>query len=286
MIYKDKNFEHLNELKIQNYDFETFLGSEESDFEHKEFDVPDFEEGKLIKRNVKSIVNVAIEKDSALQTGFQISPIVQEHRGHKEIELNQNKRRISKEVEIRINQLRDEAYKDGYNEGLRQGKEDALEQLKENSEDKLARLTEMISEAVKYKKDLLSNDKTEVYRLVRDLTKWIVLRELKSDDEYIERLIEKMIHELGEKNNLIIHVNQEQFEDMPEVLEKVQEKLGELSNVRTVVNYDLNKNGIKIESESGIICADIEKQFENLNKIFESVGVIEGEEDGTSGNES
>ena len=144
----------------------------------------------------------------------------------------------------------------------------------------------MISEAVKYKKDLLSNDKTEVYRLVRDLTKWIVLRELKSDDEYIERLIEKMIHELGEKNNLIIHVNQEQFEDMPEVLEKVQEKLGELSNVRTVVNYDLNKNGIKIESESGIICADIEKQFENLNKIFESVGVIEGEEDGTSGNES
>ncbi|MFZ8934885.1 MAG: FliH/SctL family protein, partial [Bacteriovoracaceae bacterium] len=245
MIYKDKNFEHLNELKIQNYDFETFLGSEESDFEHKEFDVPDFEEGKLIKRNVKSIVNVAIEKDSALQTGFQISPIVQEHRGHKEIELNQNKRRISKEVEIRINQLKDEAYKDGYNEGLRQGKEDALEQLKENSEDKLARLTEMISEAVKYKKDLLSNDKTEVYRLVRDLTKWIVLRELKSDDEYIERLIEKMIHELGEKNNLIIHVNQEQFEDMPEVLEKVQEKLGELSNVRTVVNYDLNKNGIK-----------------------------------------
>jgi flagellar assembly protein FliH len=286
MIYKDKNFEHLNDFEIEKYNFRTFVGSEEADFESKEFDIPEFKEGQEVKKSINKIISIATEKDSALKTGFQISPIVQEHRGHREIERHQNMRRIEKEVDVRTNQLRDQAYKDGYNEGLRQGKEDSLEQLKEKSEEKIARLIEMISNTVNQRKSLLENDKKEVYRIVKDLTKWIVLRELKSDDQYIERLIEKLIHELGEKSNLVVHVNQEQFEDMPEILEKVQEKVGNLPNVRVMVNYDLKRNGIKIESDSGIICADLDKQFENLDKIFESVGVTEEEDDGTDGIES
>ena len=74
---------------------------------------------------------------------------------------------------------------------------------------------------------------------------------------------------------------------MPEVLEKVQEKIGELNNVRTVINYDLGVNGIRVESENGIILADLKEQFKVFDKLFEGVGVItESEEDDGSDQQS
>ena len=114
--------------------------------------------------------------------------------------------------------------------------------------------------------------------MIRNMTKWIILRELKEDGAYLERLLEKLIIELQARQNLLIQVNKNDFSHMPEILQVVQQRLGTLNNVRLEVDFDISPNGITIESENGIITGTLETQFKNLDKLFESVGIYEQQE--------
>ena len=58
---------------------------------------------------------------------------------------------------------------------------------------------------------------------------------------------------------------------MPVVLETVQKKLGELSNVRLEIDYDIKGPGIILASDNGIINATLTEQLNNLDKLFETI---------------
>ena len=106
----------------------------------------------------------------------------------------------------------------------------------------------------------------------------MTLKELSSDEEYIERLLERLIQEIETKDNLLIQVNKTKFDAMPEVLERVEERIGALKNVRVEIDYDIeNENGIIIESANGIINGSMEQQLRSLDKLFTSIGLDENE---------
>ena len=106
---------------------------------------------------------------------------------------------------------------------------------------------------------------------MKNLTKWITLKELENDGKYLERLMEKLLLEIQSRSNLLIQVNMNDFQKMPEVLEVVQSKLGELKNVRVEVDPAILTRGIILESDNGIINATMEEQFKSLDKLFEEV---------------
>ena len=120
-------------------------------------------------------------------------------------------------------------------------------------------------------KSIITNQKKEIYLLLRNLSKWIILKELNDDGKYIERLLEKLLLEIQARQNLLIQVNANDFAQMPEVLAHVQTRLGELKNVRIEIDSAILTSGIIIESDNGIINATMEEQFKSLDKLFEDV---------------
>ena len=132
---------------------------------------------------------------------------------------------------------------------------------------------EMINDVLAVKVSLIENQRLEIYSLIKILTKWITLKELEKDEGYLERLLNRLITEIETNDNLLIQVNKNHFEKMPKVLERVEERLGELKNVRIEVDYDIAEQGIIIESDNGIINGSIEEQLKSLDKLFESVGI-------------
>ena len=137
MIYKDKNFEHFDDLDIQSYHFETFAGSDDPNEEQREFEIKELSQSSILKRPEK-IIKLEEELKRSESTGFKISPIVREHRGHKEFEISKSKASFEAKVDVRVNQLKDQAYKRGYEDGFQQGRVDSIEKLKETSEEKIA----------------------------------------------------------------------------------------------------------------------------------------------------
>ena len=266
-VMKDQNSKI--EYIVSDYEFSSFVASESeegvvSEFEFNELNLND------VARVEKHEKVIRLERKLAADNRFKIAPIVKEHRGLADQERKERGRIVEEEVRRRVERIRKKAHDEGYEQGVAEGKEAIYQELKAETEDKLVALTEVISEALSKKQEILTRQRNEVYQIVRDLTKWVVLRELKEDGAYISRLLEKLIHEIQTKSNLLVKVSPEHFEQMPDVLEIVQSTLGKLPNVRVENDYDLKK-GLILESENGIIDAGLDKQLDVLEKLFDSL---------------
>lgn len=268
-----------NELfgEVSNYQFQSFSANEDVNGDVKEFEFKDV--GSLSPKQVKRHEEaIKVERTNAEISDFQISPIVKEHRGINNQVIKEREARIEEEVKRRVAAIGEQAYKEGFDEGVKNGRDEVFTQNKLASEEKLQSLTNMIVDVLNTRSEILLTQKKQIYGLVRNLTKWIVLRELKDDGQYIENLLEKLITEIQTKSNLLIHVDQKSFEQMPDVLQTVQERVGELKNVRVEIDFDIEGPGIVLECDKGILNGTIAQQMKSLDKLFEPVGLVQDEE--------
>jgi len=253
--YSFRSFEEVEENShlVKDYEFKPL------DFAQKNRKSPDFE--KKIK----------LERIHAKENQFKVNPIVEKFRGLRDQEDEEYEARVQEEVKKRLEVIQEDAFKHGFEEGIVQGREEIYNEMRNVVDQKLENFAEMVTDVLKTQEEIVFNQRQEIYHLVKNLTKWIILKELKDDGKYIERLLEKLLLEIQTRNNLLIQVNADRFKDMPEVLEYVQKRLGELKNVRVEVDSLITSSGLVVESENGIINATMEEQFKNLDKLFEDV---------------
>lgn len=257
--------------QVSEYIFHNFNEVTEGSEAVKLFEFkPLFNSNQTIEKNEfqKIIKN---EREFAKSSSFKVNPIVEEYRGFKDQENREYEDRVEAEVARRVSEIQDEAFKAGFDEGVNQGREEIFVEMRSVVDQKLESFSQMVTSVLKTQENILSKQKTEMYQLIRNLSKWIVLRELNEDGKYIERLLERLLLEMQVRNNLLIQVNTEDFAQMPEVLEHVQLRLGEMKNVRIEMDSSVKTKGIIIESENGIINATLEEQFKSLDKLFEDV---------------
>ncbi|OFZ73312.1 MAG: hypothetical protein A2451_10300 [Bdellovibrionales bacterium RIFOXYC2_FULL_39_8] len=281
MILQKEKAEKMNVAQISEYQFQSLddgrQKSDKSGLSDGNITTYHFEDlrNKIINSGDNKTQKMRVERKNAAERGFEISPIVSKQRGLLRQAEEEREQQIQEEVARRVAELEQEAQERGFEEGVQRGREEVFKQTKASTEEKITALSEMISIVLNNYGEILKRQKLDIYKMVKNLTKWIILRELKDDGKYLIRLLEKLILEVQSRSNLLIQVNQKDFEKMPEVLKVVQEKLGELSNVRLEIGYDIDGSGIVVDSENGIVNASMAEQFDNLDKLFTSVGIDE-----------
>ena len=262
-----------SETEIQTYAFTELTGNS-ANHQVKEFTMQDLSKTTTPKAKIPQEV-IRKEREFASQSNFKISSMVKQHRGIVKQEEEDYIGRIESEVQKRLADLQEKAINEGYEAGLTQGKEEAYNEAIVQYESKMQVLESYIEELKTHQVEIFKHQKEDMYKMIKLLTKWVILKEVKND-QYMKDLFEKLILELQTKSNLLIKVNATHFEKMPEVIEMAQTRLGKLTNVRLEVEPDMNNPGIIIESENGIIDGSLEAQFINLDKLFVSVGIDEG----------
>jgi flagellar assembly protein FliH len=185
-------------------------------------------------------------------------------------EENDFENRIKQEVERRLQILAEDAYKEGLEKGREEGKEAALQEFQHSMSHRLEELGQVINQVQIQSYKVVEENKTEVYDFVKRFTKWIILKEI-NEKTYLEALFEKLILEMNARKNLIVKVGKANFAQMPEVIQAVEARIGQLSNVRIEIVPEINHPGIILESENGLIDGSMEGVFQNIDKIFEQV---------------
>ena len=256
---------------IQNYTFESFSELAQKNSDVKVFEFKTLETNKQFVAREEHQQVIRREREISKEKSFKINEMVEEFRGLKDQETREYEERIEMEVRRRVEAIQDEAFKAGFEEGALQGREEVFEQMRSVVDEKLEDFNAMISSVLSTQEQILMTQKKEMYTLLRSLSKWIILRELKEDGKYVERLLERILHEMQSRSNLLIQVNADDFAQMEDVLAHLQLKLGELKNVRVEVDSQIPTRGIVVESENGIINATMEEQFKSLDKLFEDV---------------
>jgi len=267
----------VDNIKIQSYEFQSLeKGKSKTSTDVKAFDIQEFSED--VQKSLETPQHVIRqERNSAKKNLFNIMPVVKDDRGIIKQEERDYEERVQNEVEKRLEILAKEAFDQGYQEGKEKGFADSIEDCKRDAAEKIDQLSEMLNELVAVKDDIVKNQKDEIYRMVKTLVKWICLREIE-DDSYIQNLFERLVLEVQTKNNLLFKVNESNFARMPEVLEVIQQKIGELPKVRVEIEHKMEHPGLIIESENGIVDGSISAQFRHIDKLFESVGLYDKDE--------
>lgn len=210
------------------------------------------------------------ERTNERNQNFKIDGIVRDYRGLSRQEQSDLEEKIQKEVQVRLEEAYQEAYAEGLSKGRKEGREESLKEFQETLAVKMADLEQVITQVQTQSAKILDKNYQEIYEFIKRFTKWIVLKEI-NEKKYLENLLEKLILELNARKNLIIKVGKANFGQMPEVVEAVEARLGQLSNVRVEIVPEINHPGIILESENGLIDGSLEGVFQNIDKIFELV---------------
>ncbi len=263
-----------HESIVEEYEFQSLSGvMKPKSRDISSFELNEFSSQDLIEQNVGDD-EIRRERNAESQSAFEISSVVKEDRGLNAQAQRDFEERVAVEVEKQLALIKEDAYQKGYSSGEEKGHQKAQAQAMMEYEDRVNRLNDYIDSVLSFKKDIMDKQRKEIYQMVRTISKWVLMREIK-DDGYLTALIEKLIMELHTQTDLLIKVDEGSFDSMPKALEIVQEKLGELSNVRLEIARDLGNTGIIIESKNGMIDGSIEAQFKSIDKIFEEIGVID-----------
>lgn len=268
MAVLDKN----NNL-VKDFQFGQLIPSEENAeiVNSDDFELKSLKDASEFKNRITSEI-IRTEREFEAQSSFEINTVVKEHRGLVKQAEDDYEQRVSQEVERRIELLREEAYNDGFAKGQENGHEKAYAESVAKCEAGVEEFTHVITDLQEQMKEIYEKSHNEAYLMVKNLTKWIILKEV-DEKYYLARLLEKIIHEINTKSNLLLHVNESSFGYMPEIIKIVERKLGVLTNVRVEIDYDMTENGIVIESENTIVDASLDSQFEAIDRLFRNAGI-------------
>ena len=264
-------------LNVKPYKFgelippESSKGTQESGDQISNFEMKSLKDAAKFQNNISDNI-IRTERKHEKDKSFSILPLVREHRGIVDQEERDYEKTVSDEVERRINALYEETKNNAYQKGHQEGYEAAYKEGMAAINERVEDFVDVMNQVKSQLNGVIEANKQDTIHMIKNLTKWIALKEIE-DDEYLVRLLNKLILEMNAKNNLLVRVNQESFKYMPEVIEKVQQKVGELANIRVEVDLDLEEKGIILESENGIIDASLDAQFKSLDKIFEAVDI-------------
>ena len=257
---------------IKNYELGNFDEKvvNQSDSE-KSFDHFDMIDENIIKR----------DREFAKNNNFEIHPILKEKRGIIAQESAVKDEVIENEIQERLEKVRETAFEKGYQEGKSKGEKDVYEQTKIEAEEKLERLNEVVEDVLKSKIKLIREEKNHVYDLIHKIAKWVILRELSNDGDYLKRLLDNLAREVESNSELVVYVDRESFKNMPEFIDYAEKKLANFRNVKVEIGHDMKGPGIVLCSENEILSGTMEEQMQSLEKILSSCNLENSGDDGT-----
>lgn len=235
------------------------------------FDFKPLKDAERLKNHLTDEV-IRQERANEANSAFEISPYVKEHRGLNRQAEEDYELAVAQEVEKRLAEISQQAYQEGLDRGLQEGQEKAYSEARVHAEQQIEALSQELARLQEDMSNVLNKSKDDAYMMVKNLSKWVILKEV-DEKYYLARLLEKLIHEINSKSNLVLHVNQSAFGYMPEIVKIVERKVGQLTNTRIEVDLEMTDNGIKIESDNIIIDGSLDAQFETIDRLFLNVGV-------------
>ena len=257
--------------EIKNFEFSDLKGThvvtQQTDF--KTFNFGELT-GEVANREIVTDEDVRSERGFETKNNFKIDGVVRNSRGLARQEQSDFEKRIDQEVKKRLEAAYQDAYKEGLELGKAEGKAEAFAIYQEELNQKVDGFVQVVSAMQTQNDKVIEKNRHEIYEFIKRFTKWIILKEI-NEKLYLETLLEKLVLELNARKNLIVKVGRANFSQMPEIVQTVEAKLGQLSNLRIEVVPEINHPGIILESENGLIDGSMEGVFQNIDKIFETV---------------
>lgn len=221
------------------------------DFKPKEF-------SGLASQSAKSFV----DRDSFRSPDFEISELVAQQAGIRELESDAHQDKINSLVLERLGQVQEKAYEEGYELGLVEGTEKAFQEAKQDLLAKLTTFENMLIRIEEIKGQLLIDNEASLIELSFHIAKRIAMRDIEGNRDAVKEILQSVVGEIQEGERVTVHLSPEDLRFLEGLQEKSGQKIESLKRVRFSPEEQIKSGGCIIDTAYGSVNATVEERVE------------------------
>lgn len=261
------NVENLDPMENRVVKLDTDTKPEVEEFRPrylKEFGQGDYKE---VKKTFGALAATDPERSAKHQkdSRFKVSPVLREPLAIEDEERRVIEERVRTRIAAVSEAARLKAHEIGYAEGMKQGHADAFKVAREESAESLVKFDSLITAFENAKHDVFKANEQFLIELVFRVSRMVLLRELKTDPEYIKRLASELIERVGAKENIRIKLSADDMKVAATLKDDLEQKLGALKNLNIEASPQITQGGLELETEWNAVDASVETQLNNIH---------------------
>jgi type III secretion protein L len=215
---------------------------------------------KVIKSKDKP--SGSIEEDSVVDTLEQKHGLIKGDvysAGNKAREILQKAQGEAEEIIRRAIEQREKEKKDGFQEGHQEG---------------LAQVTELLAKARVEYDVIMRNASKDMLDLAFKIAEKIIGKQLEIDKSTIMDIVAQALQTVRQSKQITVRVNPEDGKALKASKDALLEMLGHGRGIDIMEDKKVEKGGCIIESEVGVVDAQLHKQLDRLRKVLTEKKVV------------
>lgn len=177
---------------------------------------------------------------------------------------------MERQAQARINEITNEAYKKGFE----QGREEGFKAEKAEVERLIQRLHTIIERTLDKREEILNNTETQIVELVLLISRKVVKTISENQKSVIISNIAQALRKLKTRSDIIIRVNIADLQLASEHLKEFTDMVENAKNISIVEDTTVDKGGCIIETDFGEIDARIQSQLNELEEKILDIAPI------------
>lgn len=201
---------------------------------------------------------------------FEINPLVAQQSGVTQLQKNKTKENIDQEVLRQFKLVEDKAHKEGFQAGLLEGRQLALEEQRELLREKILQWDQLMHQFENMKSILVADHEVHIVQMVYQLAKKLALREISLDATSIFSVILMAVKETQNDENLIVRLSDQDFNFIQELKEKIPLPQEVLKRLKFESSEEMAPGGVFLISNYGTVDAKIETRIEQAWNLLKT----------------
>lgn len=201
-------------------------------------------------------------------SSFEINPLVAEQTGISKFKEDQITAEVEQKTLELMQDLQERAYQEGYQLGLEQGTEKAFIEKKSELDDRLDSIDALLRQLTQLRTQLMHDHEGEVVRLVFDIAKKIIFREIQEDPTVVKDLLIALIEGMDVDGRINVRLSANDFKFVEELKQRGDKKLIQLERINLEQDDQIQSGGCLIETNYGSIDATIEQRLQRAWELI------------------
>ena len=182
--------------------------------------------------------------------------------------VEEEKRMIDQKVEEKLNKLKGkikkEVFDTSYNDGFKQGKEDAISNFINKNKKLSEDLDKLFLNLENLKSKVFVQNKELLLNLITKLVEAVIKRELSKDSKFLERTIMNILENVDFRGDVRILVSKKDYESIKLISPEIGKKFSDLKNISFEISENILDGDCVLESDLQKIDARLSEQIKNI----------------------
>jgi flagellar assembly protein FliH len=165
-------------------------------------------------------------------------------------------------------ELKSNARKQGYETGFEDGFNKGKEAAKIEINPALETTRHLVEELSEFRKEMYDKVEREMIKMIIALTKKVIHFEFSTHEDAVQDMIRLAVQSVLDKESMVIKIHPTDKEYAESFLPELHHMYSEIKNITFVAHSGIKRGGCVIETNFGVIDAQIEKLEEQIDRIL------------------